>query len=71
MFDLSCGIYKFENNINHKIYIGQSINLEERKNKHHKNMKDLSHQEIFYKALRKYGWENFTFEVTESFDDFD
>ncbi len=25
------GIYKYTNNINHKVYIGQSINLEQRK----------------------------------------
>lgn len=67
---MHCGIYKFENNINHKVYIGQAIDLYERKEKHKKNMKDLSHQEYFYKALRKYGWDNFSYEILEEFDIF-
>lgn len=31
---MSCGIYKIENNINHKIYIGQSKNIEKRWKSH-------------------------------------
>ena len=62
------GIYKFENKINHMIYIGLSSNLEDRYNKHYQNMKDLSHQEEFYKGLREYGWENFDYEILEEFE---
>lgn len=65
------GIYKFENLINHKIYIGQTTNLEERYKKHIKNIEDISHNEIFYKALRKYGIENFSYEILEQFDTLD
>ena len=64
------GIYKFENLINHKCYIGQSSNIEERYKKHYKNINDESHQEILYKAFRKYGWNNFSFEILESFEDY-
>ena len=31
---MACGIYKFENNINHMVYIGQTIDLESRYKKH-------------------------------------
>lgn len=63
-----CGIYKITNNINSKVYIGQSINI-------HRRWKDekanaFSGQSNEYdtkrsRAFRKYGLENFTFEVIE------
>ena len=62
------GIYKFENLINHKCYIGQSSNLEERYKKHIYNINDLTHQEVLYKAFRKYGIENFSYEILENFE---
>ena len=65
--DNSNGIYKFENQINHKIYIGQAENLRKRYKKHFSNIKDNSHQEDFYKALREYGWDNFSYEILEKF----
>ena len=71
MILVPCGIYKFENNINHMVYIGQAIDLEERYKKHKKNMKDLSHQEDFYIGLRKFGWDNFSYEILESFEEYD
>lgn len=60
------GIYKYTNNINHKVYIGQSINLEQRKSGHksaafNPNASDYNSQ--FHQAIRKYGWENFSYEV--------
>ena len=67
---LANGIYKFENNINHMIYIGQAIDLKERYKKHIKNIKDLSHQEDFYIGLREFGLNNFSYEILESFEDF-
>jgi len=30
----TCGIYKFENKINHNIYIGQSVDIERRYKDH-------------------------------------
>lgn len=68
------GIYKFENKINKKVYIGQSINLERRYQDHYKNhanpnLKDF--QTKFYRALRKYGFENFTYEIIEEDDTYD
>lgn len=62
------GIYKITNKINKKSYIGQSVNIEHRWNSHktnylNKNIKDYNTK--FYKALRKYGIENFDFEILE------
>ena len=67
------GIYKFQNKINNKVYIGQSINLEGRYKSHYnnhinKNLQDYNTK--FYRALRKYGFENFTYEILESSDYF-
>lgn len=68
---MACGIYKFENKINHKIYIGQAINLTARYKKHCKNINDQSHQEDFYQALRTYGLENFSYEILKQFEYYD
>lgn len=60
------GIYKFENKINHHIYIGQSINIEQRKKSHIYSAQTPSTQDYnsqFHQALRKYGIENFDFEI--------
>lgn len=67
------GIYKFENNINHKVYIGQSCSLENRYKQHlhnHKNPKLHDYQTKFYSALRKYGFENFTFSIIEQQEEY-
>ena len=62
------GIYKITCKVNGKIYIGQSVNIETRFKSHinnfkNKNLKDYNTK--FYRALRKYGIENFTFEIIE------
>lgn len=58
------GIYKITNLINNKCYIGQSIDIQRRWNKH-KNS-NLSYP--LYNAFRLYGLENFLFEVLEECD---
>lgn len=57
------GIYKIVNNINGKVYIGQSQNIEKRWIDH----KSFSKREVevLYRAMRKYGIENFSLEVVE------
>lgn len=57
------GIYKIENKINGKIYIGQSVDVYRRLKKHIWEIK--SNNNILYKALKKYGVENFTYELIE------
>ena len=59
------GIYKIENMINHKIYIGQSENIEKRW-KQHKGREDNIHLK---NAMEKYGLNNFSFEVLIKFID--
>ena len=62
------GIYKITNLINNKVYIGQSVNIQQRFKKHKTKYKDISNEEsnkILYKAMRKYGLENFSFEIIE------
>lgn len=65
---VTCGIYKITNKINNKCYIGQSVNIETRW-KHHKNNCFNKNEHIydchFYRSLRKYGIENFKFEIIE------
>lgn len=65
---MSIGIYKITNLSNNKFYIGQSINIEKRWIKH----KQISSQKNsncydypLYRAIRKYGIENFKFEIVE------
>ena len=62
------GIYKFQNKLNNKVYIGQSINIEKRFKEHLSNMLNPNTKDYnskFYRALRKYGIANFTFEIIE------
>ena len=56
------GIYKFENKYDRKVYIGQSINIENRVKGHRKAVK-TGDNTYFHRALRKYGIENFDFNV--------
>ncbi len=58
---MSCGIYKIENLLNGKCYIGQSIEIEHRFSKH-KSAKDDFY---IHRAIRKYGIKNFSFEIIE------
>lgn len=60
------GIYKYTNLINGKCYIGQSIHLSIRHNQHKNRFNDKNDSGYncsFHRALRKYGWENFKYEI--------
>lgn len=62
------GIYSYKNKINGKRYIGQSINITRRKYMHEYNAthnKTTEYNSQFHKALRKYGYDNFDFEILE------
>lgn len=52
-------IYIITNNINGKCYIGQTINIE-RRFREHKNARS---KQPIHSAIRKYGHENFIFEI--------
>lgn len=56
-----CGIYKITNISNNQCYIGQSINIEKRWKDHQRALDNYA----IHKALRKYGIQNFTFEIIE------
>lgn len=60
------GIYKITNNINGHSYIGLSTNLEDRWKYHLTpyNQERESYKTL-YKAFKKYGVENFSFEILE------
>lgn len=63
-----CGIYKITNQINKKAYIGQAVDIRVRFNGHRStafNPNDNGYEYPLYRAIRKYGIDNFTFEVLE------
>lgn len=63
-----CGIYKIANQINGKCYIGQSVNIKRRWRSHKTksfNPLDIQYECPLYRAFRKYGLENFSFEILE------
>ena len=62
---MSIGIYKYQNKINNKIYIGQSDNIEKRFNQHISDAKNRPQLSSLDSAIHKYGIENFTFEIIE------
>lgn len=57
------GIYKITNTVNNKKYIGQSINIIDRWREHRQRASNGT--EYLYQAIRKYGIQNFVFEVLE------
>lgn len=62
------GIYKITNLLNNKSYIGQSINIANRWTEHKRvafKETDKAYNYPLYRAIRKYGLENFIFEVLE------
>lgn len=68
MYIAITGIYKIVNMVNGKVYIGQSIDIEKRWAKHRRNAfnpNDKGYNYPLYSAIRKYGVENFSFEILE------
>lgn len=65
---MSCGIYKITNKINNHSYIGQSINIENRWAKEKSrafNFNSDEYDKTLSRAFRKYGLNNFTWEILE------
>jgi len=61
-------IYKITNNVNGKVYIGQTIQpLKYRKKDHLNSSERLSHL-VLYKAFKKYGKDNFLWEEIDHAD---
>lgn len=60
------GIYKIENLVNRKIYIGQSVNIPQRWAEHKANLRNNKHEnKHLQNAWNKYHEENFDFSVLE------
>lgn len=60
------GIYKIENKINGKVYIGQSINIEQRWYNHEKELnRNSHHNKHLQHAWNKYGKDQFVFAIIE------
>lgn len=60
-------IYKAENKINGKIYIGKTVrSLSNRKNEHKCGAKSKNKDYYFYQAINKYGFESFKWEIIDA-----
>ena len=62
-----CGIYKITNIKNQMTYVGQAVNIADRWKQHIKRGvgADTPTQNKLYPAMKKFGPENFTFEIIE------
>lgn len=60
------GIYKIENTINGKVYVGQSTNMQRRWVEHrHELKKGIHDNDYLQKSYDKYGTESFLFKIIE------
>lgn len=67
------GIYKITNLINNKVYIGKTNNSERRWKDHQRLaflVDNKEYNKILYQAIRKYGLNNFKFEIIEEILDY-
>lgn len=56
-------IYIIKNKINKKVYIGQTIQGSDKRFKQHLKLSKSNENQLIYKAIKKYGKENFYYEV--------
>lgn len=56
-------IYKVTNKINNKVYIGFTSNYFARIKQHKKCLTQKTYKSKFHSAIRKYGWDNFHWEI--------
>lgn len=63
------GIYYFRNKLNNKYYIGQAEDLRRRLRKHVSNFNLNKYDNPIYRAIRKYGWENFEWGLLEVYEE--
>lgn len=67
--DKEIGIYKIQNLLDGTVYIGQSKTISKRWQQHKKtafNKEDHSYDLPLYRAIRKYGLDNFSFKIIEN-----
>lgn len=64
-------IYCYTNKVNGKCYIGQTVNEGVRKTQHLRQAMNADSQFAFHKAIRKYGWDGFEYNVLEVTDNLD
>lgn len=65
---LKSGVYRWTNNVNGKSYIGSSQNLGIRLQQYYGKSLVNTKNSLIYKAILKYGHENFTLEILEYCD---
>lgn len=69
---VSSSIYCYTNKINGKKYVGQTNNVNRRKRQHIQDSKhnhdDARYNQAIHHAIRKYGIDNFTFDILEELD---
>lgn len=66
------GVYLITNKVNHKKYVGASKNIFDRWKRHtstYLQAGSIEYNKTLYKAFRKYGIENFCFEILEITND--
>lgn len=61
-------IYCYTNKENGKQYVGQTINESQRKANHFHEAMNHKTEYYFHRAIRKYGWDAFEYEVLEETD---
>lgn len=62
-------IYLARNLVNGKVYVGYDSNWPKRKHEHRYNSLHTESNQVFYNAIRKYGWDNFEWSVIYQSED--
>lgn len=64
---MTIGIYKITNKMNNKVYIGESVNIEERWEQHRNDLENNNHHSYkLQQDYNEYGADNFRFEIVET-----
>lgn len=64
---MDAGIYMFKNKINNKCYVGQAQSLKRRISHHFSNIKTQRYDLPLYRAINKYGIENFDITILKEY----